>query len=122
MPLTLTLREKQSTFVQLVAQLIEYATRHGYSMTFGEAYRTPEQAAWNAAHGVGITASLHTKRLAIDLNLFDSEGVYLTKTDAYLLLGIWWEAQSTPDYTCAWGGRFSRPDGNHFSLAHRGIR
>ena len=118
----LNLRAKQSTFVRLVAQLIEYASRHGYTLTFGEAYRTPEQAAWNAAHGLGIAASLHTKRLAIDLNLFDVQGVYLTKTESYLPLGIWWEAQSTPDYTCAWGGRFTKADGNHFSLEHRGIR
>lgn len=115
----LTLRQKQSVFVKLVAKLIEKAYTLGYELTFGECYRTPEQALLNAQHGVGIAGSLHTLRLAIDLNLFKN-GVYLMTAEAHRPLGLWWEAQSTTDYTCAWGGRFSNPDGNHYSLEHLG--
>lgn len=32
----------------MVAILIHWAEEHGYRLTFGEAYRTPEQAALNA--------------------------------------------------------------------------
>lgn len=117
-----TLREKQSAFVLLVGRLIALADRIGYALTFGEAYRSPEEAARLAAAGKGITKSLHTQRLAIDLNLFIN-GVYQPDSAAYQPLGEWWEAQSTPELTCAWGGRFKpRPDGNHFSLEHQGRR
>ena len=121
----MTLRQKQSKFVRLVAKLIQYASEQGYEMTFGETYRTPEQAAWNAAQvpPVGSANSLHTKRLAVDLNLFkDTDGDgdldYLEKTEFHRPLGEWWE-RLDPD--CRWGGRFKRPDGNHYSLAHEGI-
>lgn len=115
----LTLREKQSLFVRLVARLIDQATLLGYELTFGECYRTPEQAALNAEKGSGIRNSLHTQRLAIDLLLF-IKGAYQTSTEAYRPLGVWWEGLSTADYTCAWGGRFN--DGNHFSIAHNGVK
>lgn len=118
-PAALTLRQKQSHFVRHVARLIEEATYRGYDLTFGETYRSPEEAARLAALGKGIVTSLHTKRLAIDLNLF-KDGVYLTDMEAYRPLGEWWEKQSDSDCTCAWGGRFN--DGNHFALAHGGRR
>jgi hypothetical protein len=110
----MTLREKQSLFVQLVAQLILEAQMRGYALTFGEAYRTPEQAARNAQTGKGIANSLHTQRLAIDLNLF-KDGRFLDSTEAHRPLGEWWEQQHT---LCRWGGRFK--DGNHYSLEHGG--
>lgn len=113
----MTLREKQSVFVRLVASLILRAYREGYELTFAEAYRTPEQAALNAKNGKGIANSLHTQRLAIDLNLF-KDGTYLSSTEAHRPLGEWWEALSTPEYQCCWGGRFN--DGNHYSIAHGG--
>ncbi len=117
----MTLREKQSAFVVLVSRLIIEATSRGYDLTFGETYRSPEEAARLAKAGLGIKASLHTMRLAIDLNLFD-EGVYQTATAAYEPLGVWWEGLSTSELECAWGGRFTRADGNHFSVAHGGKR
>ena len=113
----MTLREKQAVFVRLVARLIYKATDLGYDLTWGEAYRTPEQAALNAKKGTGIKRSLHTDRLAVDFNLF-KDGKFLDKTEDHRVLGEWWEAQSTPDYQCAWGGRFN--DGNHYSIVHEG--
>ena len=113
----MTLSEKQQLFTRLIAQLILWADEKGYRLTFGEAYRTPEQAALNAKKGSGISNSLHTKRLAVDLNLFIN-GRYQTDSAAYLPLGEYWESLGG-----SWGGRFkSRPDGNHFSLEHEGVR
>ncbi|HFO5822228.1 TPA: M15 family metallopeptidase, partial [Escherichia coli] len=88
----------------------------GYRLTFGEAYRTPEQAALNAKSGKGIRNSLHTLRLAVDFNLFIN-GKYQADTDAYRPLGEYWESIGG-----TWGGRFSRADGNHFSLEHNGMK
>jgi hypothetical protein len=112
----MTLGEKQRLFTRLIGKLIEYAYGIGYELTFGDAYRSPEQANLNAAAGKGIVNSLHCERLAIDLNLFRN-GKYLTDSADYKLLGEYWESLG-PD--CRWGGRFSKPDGNHFSIAHAG--
>ncbi|AOM42235.1 M15 family metallopeptidase [Xenorhabdus hominickii] len=112
----MTLSEKQQVFAVQVARLILWAEERGYRVTFGEAYRTPEQAKRNVQKGTGIANSLHTQRLAVDLNLF-IRGEYQTRSDAYLPLGEYWETLGG-----TWGGRFSRPDGNHFSLAHNGVK
>jgi hypothetical protein len=110
----MTLRERQSLFTVLVAKLIQHAYGLGYELSFGEAYRSPEEAARQAAKGTGIADSLHTQRLAIDLNLF-KDGHYLSSTSAHKPLGEWWEAQHP---MCRWGGRFR--DGNHYSLTYGG--
>lgn len=101
----------------MIAQLISFAQEKGLRLTFGEAYRTPEQAKLNARTGKGISNSLHTQRLAVDFNLFVN-GQYKTRTEDYLPLGEYWESIGG-----SWGGRFkSNPDGNHFSLEHNGVR
>jgi len=111
-----TLGQKQRRFTRLVGLLIEWAYKQGYELTFGDAYRSPEQAKQNAATGKGIINSLHCERLAIDVNLF-IDGVYQTDSAAYEPLGAFWESLGSD---CAWGGRFKRPDGNHFSVRHGG--
>lgn len=117
-----SLVEKQQTFVLLVGRLIDYCYREkGWKLTWGEAYRTPEQAALNAKKGIGIAKSLHTERLAVDLNLF-KEGKLCTRSEDFKELGEYWESLSTPDAVCTWGGRFSKPDGNHFSITNNGIK
>lgn len=113
----MTLREKQSLFVLAVARLIVEADARGYALTFGEAWRSPEEAARLAKAGKGIAGSLHTSRLAIDLNLFIN-GRYQPTTEAHRPLGEWWEAQSVDGLTYAWGGRWG--DGNHYSFQHGG--
>jgi hypothetical protein len=110
----MTLRQKQSLFASLVPGLIEFAITEGYEITFGETYRSPEEAARLAKLGVGIKNSLHTLRLAIDLNLFRN-GVYLATDAAHQPLGAFWELLHP---LCRWGGRFG--DGNHYSLEHAG--
>lgn len=110
----MTLREKQSLFVGLVASLIQEAHRQGFEVTFGETYRSPEEAARLAKLGKGIRNSLHTVRLAIDLNLFRN-GMYLSSGESHRPLGEWWERQHA---LSRWGGRFGDP--NHYSLEHEG--
>ena len=113
----MTLGQKQRLFTKLVSHLIEHAYKIGYELTLGDAYRDPR------VHGdVGVKKSyssansVHKQRLAIDLNLFKN-GQYLTTTEAHKELGEFWESLH-PD--CRWGGRFSTPDGNHYSMTHGG--
>ena len=113
----MTLQQQQSLFAQHVALLIQYIHAQGYTCTLGEAYRTPEQAKLNAAKGIGIANSLHTQRLAIDLNIFDPTGNLITDSNGYEWLGIYWESL---DPLNRWGGYFVSKyggrivDGNHF--------
>lgn len=111
----MTLGQKQRHFTRMIGLLIEYAYTNGYELTFGDAYRDPR------LHGdVGVKKSyssansLHKSRLAVDFNLF-KDGKYLTTTEAHKPLGEYWESIGG-----AWGGRFSNPDGNHYSLEHQG--
>jgi hypothetical protein len=84
----------------MLSLLINYATLQGYEITFGDAY----------AKSGHIDGSFHYKRLAIDLNLFKN-GEYLTETQDHKPLGLFWESIGG-----TWGGRFEKPDGNHYSL------
>ena len=97
----MTLRQKQSKFARMVADLIIKAYDMGYEVTFGDAYRDPRCP-------YGSEVSFHHKRLAIDLNLFKN-GKYLSSTAAHEPLGVYWESLH-PE--CVWGGRFN--DGNHY--------
>ena len=106
------LLDKQFLFTQLVADLIRWCYHNNYDLTFGEAYRTPEQAALNAKRGIGISNSLHTQRLAIDLNLFIN-GEYQNSLEPYRPLGNYWK---TLDPDCVWGGDWKSGDANHFEL------
>jgi len=112
-----TLGQKQRRFAWCVSMLIQHAMREGYEVTFGEAYRTPEQAKRNAEAGTGIANSVHTLRLAVDLNLF-KDGVFLTASEDHKPLGDYWK---TLDPDARWGGDFKRPDGNHYSFTHGGV-
>ena len=114
----MTLGEKQRRFTELVGRLILWAYDNGYELTFSEAYRTPEQAALNAKKGSGVSNSLHTQRLAIDLNLFVN-GEYKTDTESHKPLGDYWKSL---DPEARWGGDFTKPDGNHYSLEHNGVK
>lgn len=113
----MTLGEKQRLFARLIGQLIKYAYDNGYELTFGDAYRDPR------VHGdVGVKKSyssansVHKQRLAVDFNLFIG-GVYQTSSEAHSKLGAYWKSLH-PD--ARWGGDFSTPDGNHYSLTHGG--
>lgn len=109
----------QAEFTSAIADLIRWAYMRGYTLTFGEAWRTPEQAKLNAASGKGISTSLHIDRLAIDFNLF-RDGKWLSRTEDHAELGAYWK---TLHSAARWGGDFkTRPDGNHYSFTPDGRR
>ena len=95
-----TLREQQSKFARMVADLIIKAYALGYELTIGDVWARSGHSA----------KSFHYKKLAIDLNLF-RDGRYLSSTEAHRDLGEFWESLGG-----TWGGRFKHPDGNHYSL------
>jgi hypothetical protein len=111
-----TLSEKQRQFTKMIGQLILWSYDHGYELTFGEAYRTPEQAALNAKKGIGIANSLHIKRLAVDFNLFVG-GKYTSDPEDYLPLVLEWEQLGGSA-----GYRFKSKDAGHFSLEFNGVK
>lgn len=114
MPAEMSLGDKQRLFAKLVGQLIAKIYEHGYECTLDWCYRPPEVAAYYASIGVGIRNSLHTYKLAIDLNLFKDE-VWLRSGDDHRFFGEWWEKLHP---LCKWGGRFG--DSNHYSISHEG--
>jgi hypothetical protein len=101
---------RQHEFSRLLARFLDVLFVLGYEVTFGEAWRPTWVALEYVKQHLGIANSFHTRRLAVDLNLFRN-GVYLTRTEDYLEAGIAWEKLGG-----TWGGRFKRADGNHFSL------
>ncbi len=110
----MTLQQKQAIFAKNVASLIDYIFANQHSVTFSEAYRTPEQAALYAKSGKGIADSLHCKRLAIDLNLFDYAGKYLTDKSDWEKFGVYWESLHPAN---RWGGKFKTlVDSNHMEM------
>lgn len=139
----MTTSEKQRLFVNLYSQWLTWALSQGYELTFGEAYRSDEQAEINAigqsgrelvaatvqrlfpglavairnnGKANGIRRTAHGNKLALDQNLFIN-GVYQTTTEAWRPLGEKWESLHP---LCRWGGRFG--DGNHISLEHDGVK
>lgn len=139
----MSIGDKQRLFFNLFVQWSIWAIDQGYEFTWGEAFRTDEQAEINAIgysgrenlarliglifpelakkirnneKNKGIRNTLHEKRLALDLNAF-KDGVYLTKTEDWKELGEYWEKLHP---LCRWGGRWG--DGNHLSLEHDGVK
>ena len=113
----MTLREQQSLFVRLIGEFIGWIYSQGYELTFSEAWRSEEEAELQAKNGAGIIHSLHTERLAIDLNLFKN-GELLTSKDDYVPLGEKWKSMHE---LARWGGDFRRVDADHFSLTYGGV-
>lgn len=114
----MSLSALQQQFAQDAAKLIQQAVVLGYQVTFAEAWRTPQQAQWNADHGSGIACSLHIERLALDLNVFVN-GEYQADDSAgcYKALGDFWKSLSPNHY---WGGDFKLVDLDHFSISPDG--
>jgi len=113
---TESLSKKRQRFTRDIAKLINKAIELGYAPALDQVKRMQAEADANAASGAGISNSLHLVGLAADLLLYQ-DGKYLTATVDHKLLGEYWESLG-PDYR--WGGRFTKPDGNHYSIAHEG--
>lgn len=104
----LTLRQKQSQFVWMIAELIQFAKINGYELTFGDAYRDPRVfGAYGEKKSYSASLSAHKLRLAVDFNLF-KDGRYLTSTESHKKLGEFWKSIGG-----IWGGDWN--DGNHYS-------
>lgn len=145
----MTLSEKQRLFTRNFMHFLVWAHAKGYEFTFGEAYRSDEQAEINAIGpvgraqvatilknyhianlatkiennmGSGVRGTLHEIRLAVDMNLF-IDGKYITDSEAWRPLGEYWKSLHPLN---RWGGDFkdklgrSKPDGNHISMEHEG--
>lgn len=113
------LSDKQKTFMRLLPRLIDYAHYLGFEVSIGDGYRDPRVFGQvGIKHGYGHANSCHKMRLAIDLNLFD-KGEYVTTSEGHKILGEYWKSL---DPLCRWGGNFSTPDGNHYSIEHDGCR
>lgn len=112
----MTLGEQQRVFSLLVSELIAHIYEEKYEVTLDWCYRPPEVAVYYASLGIGIRSSLHTLKLAIDLNLF-KDGKWLRNTEDHRQFGEWWEKQHP---LCRWGGRFG--DGNHYSMEWEGVK
>ena len=110
----MTLGEAQRIFAGNVGRLILRGEELGYAFTFGDAYRDPSVL-------YGHPKSVHRQRLAVDLNLFQRVNgvwIYRTDTESHRPLGEWWEGIHE---LARWGGRFSPPDGNHYSYTWEGV-
>lgn len=105
----MSMNKKQWEFALAVARLILFADAKGYRVRIAWAYRPSWVAEKFAKMGIGVKRSKHCDYLAVDLDLFDLNGKYLDKTEDHLLLGLEWERMGH-----TWGGRFSKPDGNHY--------
>jgi hypothetical protein len=116
----MTYLELQQEFAQKVSELIFEAIKLGYQVTLGEAWRPRLTAEFYASQHMGISNSLHTHRLAIDLNLF-KDGKFLVRKEDYEPLGVVWKSWSKKEYRLCWGGDFKSPDSDHFSLAYEGL-
>ena len=90
----------------------------GAQVTIGEAHRPTWVATEYAKRGLGISTSLHTQRLAVDLMLFEN-GVYKTQSEDYKeLADLWMTVGPAFGVVPAAGIYFN--DGNHFSCAYGG--
>ena len=107
------LAQKQEIFSYNVAKLIEYIYSKGYKVTFGEAFRTSEQAIYYAQHGLGIVHSQHCERLEVDLNIVDRSGKFLWDADDYKPFGKYWESLNPSNRS---GAFWHRVDADHFEM------
>lgn len=105
--------QKQALFSVNLSLLIQKIMQEGKFCSIGEVYRTKEQAQWYAEKGLGIKNSLHCKKLAVDINLFDAKGNYLTQLEDYEIFGEYWCDLHVDNI---WGGSFLRRDMGHFEF------
>lgn len=112
----LTLGQRQELFMWGLTQLLVWLHAEGYKVRGGELQRDPRIAKLNDVNGTGISNSLHIDKLAIDLNIFRN-GQFLADTADHAPIGAMWK---TLHPLFAWGGDFSKPDGNHYSCRYAG--
>lgn len=123
----MTLGTKQALFTKRICRLVEYINSDPDTRArFDQVKRTQAEADANAASGAGIANSLHRLGLAADILIdkYDpvkNRWVWQKDSEVYRKYGEWWVKQwATPEAVCCWGGEWG--DGNHFSIAHNGVK
>lgn len=108
----MSLSTEQAAFALDVCKLIPFATDLGFTVTFGEVFRTAEQQAIYVKDGRSKTMnSNHLRRLAVDLN-FIKDGKLIYEAEALEPIGVFWEKLHPKN---RWGGHFtSFKDRPHF--------
>ena len=109
------LSDKQKIFARNMARLVEHIFNCGYSCTIGEVHRTPAQQRIYIEKGRSrLMNSMHLKKLACDLYIFDSDG-NLTWDEAEIRpFGTFWEGLNENN---RWGGNWqSFKDVPHFEM------
>ena len=115
----MTLREARINFSLCLAKLILHADTLGYEVALDEVTERITEKDPTSDH---MKNSLHHLGLAGDLNLY-KDGQYLSKTEDHQILGEYWEQMGKDlGLPLCWGGRFAKPDGNHYALEWLGRR
>ena len=113
----LTLRTARCAFAIAVAKLVLHAESIGYSVALAEGMDRRTAKDPTSDH---MTGSLHDMGLAQDVDLY-KDGVYLMNTEDHAPLGAWWKQYGIDHgLPLAWGGDFTKKDGNHYSLSWGG--
>ena len=129
----MSLRERQSLFAVLLAELIAWISKQGWAVTLADGsvdtprkFRAEDGRVFWATDAHHMPGSLHYQRLAQDLNLF-VDGAWISRASpVWAAIGEKWLSLH-PD--CSWGGDWDedhRPfepgegDANHFSIAFGG--
>lgn len=104
----------QQIFSINVAKLILKIKELNYSITLGEAYRTAEQQKIYLMQGKSKTMfSKHCERLAIDLNIMDSQNIVISH-EKMKQVAEYWESLNVNNVAgWSWGW-----DDNHFEMKH----
>lgn len=114
----MTLGDKQRLFAKYFGKLLVWLYDNGYECTINEVLRSKAQAEVNAKSGAGISNSLHLLKLAGDINIF-KDGKFLTSVEDIRPVGTYWKSLNI---NCCWGGDFTKPDADHFSYTHEGVK
>jgi len=115
----MSLGSTQELFMRLLPRLIDKAHSLGFEVRGGDLFRDSRTHGYiGESKGYGHKNSCHKLKLAIDLNLFKG-GEFIQSTEEHEELGAWWKHQHE---LCRWGGDFSSPDGNHYSLEYNGSK
>lgn len=108
----MALNPLQWRHTKCMAMLINYMILKGYRPRLAYAKRSKSEA-----KRLGFENSNHTRYLAVDIDLFDAQGNYLSSTEDHREFGDFWK---TLDPLARWGGGFR--DGNHYSFEYRGFK
>jgi hypothetical protein len=112
-----TLREKQSLFARLLAQLILWIFAQGWEVTLSEGYVGITDGKDFDHDGPHMRAGAHYTQLGQDLNLFVQGKYQRTGCPEWDEIGAKWLSYHP---LCRWGGQFKSRDWNHVSLFHEG--